>query len=301
MELKFRIALLFFWVTQIHLVAQNNKKTTEEITAKNESYLLTDVSFINDAVFMGRRDSISAPYLFPSVGYYDKSGFYVDLSASYLTRTSENRIDLILGSLGYIFEDKNLRGGISGTAYFFNEDSYNVKSEIVGDLSGFLSYDFDAIQTSIYASTFFNNAESADVFVGIMLDRTFYTNNNTFLINPTATINIGSQYFYQEYYSSSRLGNRKGKGQGAEANLVATNIEIKEASKFKILSLEFSMPLQYYYKSYVFSFTPVLAVPQSPSTITTTDSIITEDLKNVFYFSVGIGYWFTTKKKKFLK
>ena len=127
MELKFRIALLFFWVTQIHLVAQNNKKTTEEITAKNESYLLTDVSFINDAVFMGRRDSISAPYLFPSVGYYDKSGFYVDLSASYLTRTSENRIDLILGSLGYIFEDKNLRGGISGTAYFFNEDSYNVK------------------------------------------------------------------------------------------------------------------------------------------------------------------------------
>lgn len=301
MEQKFRIVLLFFLVTQIQLTAQNNKKSTETITSKNESYILTDASFINDAVFMGRRDSIAAPYLFPSIGYYDKSGFFVDVSASYLTSSSENRVDLFLGSLGYIFEDKNLRGGISGTAYLFNEDSYNVKSEIVADISGFLSYDLKAVQASLFASTYFNRSSTADIFGAFSLDRTFYTNDNSFLINPSATLYAGSQYFYQEYYSTSRLGNRKGKGQGSgssEPTSVATNIEIAEASKFKILNVELSMPMQYYYKSYIFSFTPVLALPQSPAIITTTDTIITEDLESVFYFSVGVSYWFTTKKKK---
>ncbi|WP_047414648.1 hypothetical protein [Cellulophaga sp. Hel_I_12] len=301
MKLKFRIVLLFFLITQIHLIAQNNKNSTEEITSKNESYLLTDISFINDAVFMGRLDSIAAPYIFPSIGYYDKSGFYVDVSASYLTNASENRIDLFLGSLGYNFEDKNWRGGISGTTYFFNEDSYNVKSEIIGDISGFLSYDLKVIQASLFVSTYFNNGSSADIFGGFMLDRTFYSKDNSFLINPSAILYAGSQNFYQEYYSTSRLGNRKGKGQASgasEPTTVATNIEVKEASKFKILNLELSLPIQYYYKSYIFSFTPVLALPQTPATITTTDAIIAEDLESVFYFSVGIGYWFTTKKKK---
>lgn len=298
---QLKIALLFFLTTQIHLTAQNNKLSTEEITSKNESYILTDVSFINDAVFMGRRDSISAPYIFPSFGYYDKSGFYIDVSASYLTSSSENRVDLFLGSLGYIFDDENWRGGISGTAYFFNEDSYNVKSEIVGDISGFLSYDLKAIQASLFVSTYFNTSSSADIFAGFMLDRTFYSNDNSFVINPSATLYVGSQYFYQEYYSTSRLGNRKGKGQGSggsEIETVATNIEIEEASKFKVLNIELSLPMQYYFKSYVFSFTPFMALPQSPATITTSDAMIAEDLESAFYFSFGIGYWFGTKRKK---
>tara|TARA_R110000868_G_scaffold126481_4_gene333556 strand:- start:196 stop:1101 length:906 start_codon:yes stop_codon:yes gene_type:complete len=300
MKKKLKSTLLFLLIAQVHLIAQNNKRSTEEITAKNESYVLADISFINDAVFMGRRDSIAAPYVFPSIGYYDKCGFFADVSASYLTSSSENRIDLFLGTVGYTFEDDNLRGGISGTAYFFNKDSYNVKSEIIGDISGFLSYDLKAIQASLFASTFFNEGSSADIFAGLMLDRTFYSNDNSFLINPSATIYAGSQYFYQEYYSASRLGNRKGKGQGSGTSepTVTTVVELKEASKFKMLNIELSIPLQYYYKSYIFSFTPVLALPQSPATITTADAVIEEDLESVFYFSLGLSYWFTTNKKQ---
>ena len=101
------------------LFAQNSKTTVKEKSNDDQSYILTDISYINDAVFMGRRDSISAPYIFPSIGYYDKSGLFADASASYLMGSEENRVDLFLISSGYMFSSKKWSGGFSGTAYFF--------------------------------------------------------------------------------------------------------------------------------------------------------------------------------------
>ena len=282
------------------LIAQNNRQSVKEKSSDNQSYVLADVSYINDAVFMGRRDSIAAPYIFPSIGYYDKSGFFTDASASYLTGSEENRVDLFLISAGYFSNSEKLSGGISGTAYFFNEDSYNVQSETVGDITGMLGYDFKAFEVMLSASSYFNTESSADFFVGAMIDRTFYAADNKLLIAPAISIHAGSQYFYQEYYSTSRLGSRKGQGKGSEVTepTVVTSVEIAEASRFNLLNIELSIPLQYYHKQFIFYLTPVLAFPQSSATITAEDAVITENLENVFYFSAGISYWFYTKKEK---
>lgn len=295
-----KIYLFTFLALPLGLMAQNNKTTVKEKSNDNQSYLLTDISYINDAIFMGRRDSIAAPYIFPSIGYYDKSGFFADVSASYLTSSEESRFDLFLISAGYMFDTKKWSGGISGTAYFFNEDSYNVQSETVGDITGMLGYDLNAFEVTLTASSYFNKESSADFFVGLMLDRTFYAANNSLLINPSLALYAGSQYFYQEYYTTSRLGSRKGQGNGAALTepSMATSVEIKEASEFNLLNVELSLPLQYYHKQFIFSVTPTWAFPQSSATITTEDSVIEEDLENVFYWSVGISYWFYTKKEK---
>ena len=302
MKTRFLLNLLFAFFITTGLVAQNNQQTVKEKSDKDESYVLIDVSYINDAVFMGRRDSIAAPYIFPSIGYFDKSGFFVDASASYLVGSEKNRVDLFLGSLGYMSHTENLNGGISGTAYFFNEDSYNVKSSVVADISGFLSYDFKVLEFSLLASTYFNDGSSADIFTGLTLNRVFFSNDQQFLINPTIAVYAGSQHFYQEYYSTSRLGNRKSKGKGQSINdsptEVSTLIAIQDVSQFNILNVELSLPLQYYYKQFIFSLTPVLAIPQTSATITTEDMIITEDLESTFYFSAGISYWFNTKTTK---
>ncbi|MFX0557882.1 hypothetical protein ACOCEA_13870 [Maribacter sp. CXY002] len=295
MKTKYKMVLLIFLFFQGYLFSQNSKRSAKEISTKNESYFLTDISYINDAVFMGRRDSVKAPYILPSVGYYDKSGFFLDASASYLTSSEENRVDLFLLSAGYLFNDSSLSGGISGTGYFFNGDSYNVRSETVGDISGFLTLDLKSIEISLLASTFFNDGSSADIFAGLMLGHTFSTTDNTFFISPTIAVYAGSQNFYEAYYNSSRLGNRKGKGQGqntTSGSTVITEVIIEEASKFNMLDLEVSLPLQYYYNHFIFSFSPVLAMPQSSATITTEDAVIEEDLDSVFYFSAGISYWF---------
>ncbi|MEC7265098.1 MAG: hypothetical protein VXW38_15270, partial [Bacteroidota bacterium] len=92
------------------------QKTSKQNTADEESYVLVDLSYTNDAIFMGRRDSIAAPYLLPSIGYYDKSGLFADATASYLTSSAEQRVDLFYLSGGYLFDGKKWSGGLSGTA-----------------------------------------------------------------------------------------------------------------------------------------------------------------------------------------
>ncbi|RAJ14053.1 hypothetical protein [Arenibacter echinorum] len=298
MKSRLIISTLIFFALHTGMMSQNNKKSVQEKSNDNESYVLTDVSYINDAVFMGRRDSIAAPYIFPSIGYYDKTGFFADASVSYLTASNENRVDLFLISSGFIFNGSKISGGISGTAYFFNEDSYNVRSEVIGDITGVLSYDLKFLEITLSASTYFNKESSVDIFTGLKLDRTFYTLGNKLLLDPGISLYAGSQYFYQEYYSSSRLGNRKGKGKGTIVTepTTSTVVEIKEASEFNLLNLELSLPAQFYHKQFIFSITPSLSFPQSSATISTEDTIIKEELKNTFYWTIGVSYWFYTKK-----
>ena len=104
--------------------------------------------------------------------------------------------------------------------------------------------------------------------------------------------------FYEAYYQSSRLGNRKDHNSMGQNQTTQSSITINEATEFNILNIELSLPLQYYYKSFIFSLTPVVAFPQSSATITTEDGVINEDLESAFYATVGISYWFHTKKKK---
>ena len=48
------------------LIGQTDALATQNLKNK-ESYLSADINYISDAVFMGRKDSITAPYLYPSM------------------------------------------------------------------------------------------------------------------------------------------------------------------------------------------------------------------------------------------
>ncbi|HSP12692.1 MAG TPA: hypothetical protein VLO29_09205, partial [Salegentibacter sp.] len=91
------------------------------------------------------------------------------------------------------------------------------------------------------------------------------------------------------YYQTSRLGNRKGKN--AMQQVPVETIEVVEASNFNILSVELGLPVYYYHNQFIFSFRPNLAFPQGESKIISPDFVYEETLDDVFYFSVGIGYW----------
>lgn len=289
-NLKPLFFLLYFCAPFI-IVAQNNINIDQK-----KSYILTDISYQNDAVFMGRRDSITAPYIIPSIGYYDASGFFADASLSYLTKSSENRVDLFLLTAGYRFDSNKLSGAISGTKYFFSDNSYSVQSEIEADISAIISYDLDIFEASILASSYFSKDSNTDFFIGAQLAKSVYTNDRSLEITPTIAAHAGSQYFYQEYYKFNRVGNRKDNGNGQNQQIGTTVVGIDEVNKFNLLNIELSMPINYYYKSFIFSFSPHLAFPQSSATITTEDAVIKEDLKEVFYWSAGISYWFNTSK-----
>ncbi|RDY58782.1 hypothetical protein DX873_14015 [Flagellimonas nanhaiensis] len=273
-------------------MTQEAKKTK---VSKEFSYVLTDVSFISDAVFMGRKDSISAPYVMPSIGYYDASGFYADASLSYLTRLEERRVDLFLLTAGFHFGSEKLSGYFSGTGYFYSEESYNVQSEVIADITGSLGYDFKVLQTSILASVYFTQEGEADIFLGGSIGKLFKTVDENLHITPSIAFYGGSQNFYQEYYQSSRLGNRKGKGKGG-GDIITGNIMIEEVTSFDLMSIEFDLTMDLYIKKFIFSLSPAIVFPQSPSAITTVDGMFEEDLDSAFYVSIGISYWFYTSK-----
>ncbi len=290
------IAMLSF----LHGIAQNNDNIVKEFLSKDASYILTDMSYMNDAVFMGRRDSIAAPYILPSVGYYDSSGFFADASLSYLTATNEQRVDLFLLSAGYLFDAKKWSGGLSATGYFFNKESYNVQSEMTANLSGLISYDLDVLAISLALNSFFNSGSSTDVFSEIMLNRVFYADDRRLIMQPSFVVQLGTQNFYEAYYQSSRYGNRKGKGIGGQNQMSSSTLTLREATEFNLLNIGLSIPLQYHFSSFIFSFTPNLSFPQSSVTIRLDDTVIEEKLESIFYWSVGISYWFpTTTKKQF--
>ena len=264
-------------------------------TEKDSSYVSVDINFISDAVFMGRKDSISNPYLYPSVTYHHKSGFYGTGSLSYLTKADEGRVDLFLITAGFDFSIKKLDGDISITKYFFNEDSYNVISEVEADITAQLVYDFNVVNLGIASSLYFNSDGNSDVFLSSEVSHDFVSNNEKFQISPTAGLYLGSQNFYEQYYINNRFGNGRGQqGQGNNnlTQTVATQINFTESEKFGLMAIEFSLPIWYVNEPWLFSLLPAYVLPQNPATLTVDDVVFEEDLENVFYWIFGVAYQF---------
>lgn len=299
-------AITFFLVLLSHTVVSQN----EEMSAKKEddkSYFLVELNYISDAVFMGRKDSIAAPYLYPSVEYHNKSGFYAKGSFSYLTKSDQSRIDLFLMSAGFDFTVNKLYGDLSVTGYFFNDESYNVLSAASADLTAQLIYDLEIINIGMSASTFFNDNSSSDFFMSLDVSHDFITNDNKFQFSPTASIHLGSQNFYEAYYnnpnsstggntgqggSGSGSGSGTGGGDGSTGGDPLPTLQIEEKEKFSLMAYELSLPVWYNYKSAAFLFLPSYVIPKSEAMILIEDTLVEEELDATFYWIVGMSYRF---------
>jgi len=286
------LALLLTTALMTPVRSQDKKPSGAEPEQEVFSYLMPGLFYVSDAVFMGRRDSVAAPYLMPSIGYYHKSGFYAEGSASYLLAAGEGRIDLIMLGGGYQFQKGDFSGNLSGTAYIFNEQSYNVKSETIGDLTLKLGYDWDWVESYLSFSGYLNREGGPDYFLGIGLSRSWSTLNDRLYLQPGISMYAGTQRFYEAYYNTSRLGNRKGSGPGTGAPQSGSgDVRLAEATSFKVLNLEFEFPFHYFYRHFIFSLYPSLSFPQSPVTIQTEAGSFQEDLSPTFYIIAGISFW----------
>lgn len=286
--------LLLLIICNYTLYGQNRTDSIKPSKTKDTSYVSLGLNFMSDAVYLGRKDSITAPYLYPSITYFNKSGLYVTGSFSYLTKSSESRIDLFLGTIGYDITSEKFRGDLSFSKYFFNTDSYNVISEVDADITASAGYDFDVLDVSLSLITFLNNGKSSDYFLTSEISHNFVTENRDFQISPTIGVFFGSQNFYEEYYINNRFGSQRGKGsgQGTGGATTTTTVILNESEKFGLMAIEFSIPIWYIAKPFIMSFLPVLVVPQTPATLTVDSTIYEEDLENTFYWMVGLSYKF---------
>ncbi|HEY5369435.1 MAG TPA: hypothetical protein VIJ75_10610 [Hanamia sp.] len=261
-----------------------------------ESYFEAGLSYLSNSVYLGRHDSSRIPYLTPSFSYYNKSGFYASGYVSYLNSKGISRIDHVEFDAGYIFTAHKFSGEVYAAKDFYNSQSINVKSETEGSLNGSLSYDFGFIEPVLKEGIVIEKTN--DYYAEVGLEHSFFLADDNFEITPTFFINASTQNYYNLYYTkrkySAKNTNRRGPGTIIKAYL-------PNASEFKIMDYEFSLPLDYSAGKFIFDLNPTLADPVNPNIVVTTTTppsgisttkTRTEKLSSIFYWSVSITYSF---------
>lgn len=245
------------------------------------------IQYTSDWLYAGRKDSLPAPYLTPSVLYVHQSGFFVKGFLSYLT--TEKRVDLWGVGAGYRMNKGNLYWGIGGELRIFNDSSYAIQSSVSSMVYTYLGYDLPWLETTMDVNGFFG--EVGDVLVGIELGKTFLIAENKLSIYPNVYGLWGTQQYYSEYYSYKSSTQRRKTGQGGNTPppVLITTI-MQEATKFKFLSLDLSLALRYRVNNMTLHFLPSYAIPFNAATFKTDNSISKENLTNTFYYNVGINF-----------
>lgn len=275
-----------------HCAGQDTSLTTF-IKSFRHSFFRASASYLSNDVYFGRRDSVSIPYITPSIRYYNKSGIFLNADASYLP--TEKRIDAGTIGAGYIFVANRLDGEISLNKYFFNNQSYNVKSEVKADAGAELGYDTGPIEITLSCIAGFSDA--TDFAADIGLEHTLSLLNDNLEITPGFVINGGTQYYYDAYYRKRRYV-KKRKGIPDPHIITAYTLD---PGKFRILDYEASLPVEYDISKLRFSFTPVIVFPVHPNTIVRTvqpvggnpvTKIFSEKISNSFFWSLEVSFKF---------
>ena len=246
----------------------------EEAAASN-SYGKLSLSYLNNAVYNGRKDSLATPYITPTIGYYDKSGFYVSGALSYLSSAKESRIDLFSLDIGY---DISITNQLSSNFYanksFYNQSSTAVKSDIKGSLGAAFNYDLSVIQLNLASEAVFS--QKTDLSLNLGMGHAFNSGDedHLFSINPSININWSTLNFY-EGFTSRKVSKKIGQTIANVASATATTTVDK--NRFTLLDYELSVPLSYDTKKFGCFLTPTFALPQNPIN-TTTSTVI--KLKN---------------------
>jgi len=273
-------------------------------STKEGSHFKLSGSYLSNSVYNGRKDSLATPYLTPSFGYFDKSGFYISASLSYLASATESHIDLFSLDAGY---DLDLTNKFSGSVYanksFYNSASTAIKSDISGSIGASLTYDLNVLQLTAGADLLF--AQKTDIAVNIVAAHAFHFGEpgNLFIITPSFTANMSTLNFY-EGYTNRKLGKKANQSNPNAASVTSTTT-VNNTSKFPLLNYELSVPFTYDAKKFGLFFTPSFALPKNPIYTTTTTTVklrngtqstMVQDstpqseraIDNTFYFELGL-------------
>jgi hypothetical protein len=291
--MRHRLSISLLFSLSVLFVTAQEKAVKKDSTAPKKSHWVAGLTYQNNDVYLGRRDSVAVPYLSPSFGYHDKSGFFITASASYLLTPGEQRFDAGSVEGGYSYESDHFNTEITAAKDFFSDQSFAVTSEILGRFSAHFSYDFDVIEPFVDIDA--NFGDKMDMAFGVGAEHSFSIIDKVLEIDPAFHVNMASQNFYNSYYGKRKY-NPNRKNSNSSTSITA---EIANAAKVQLMDYEFESPIEYTWrKKLKLNFTPTLAMPVNPATVTTTTktsggkntTTSTESLSNLFYFSVGVTY-----------
>lgn len=234
---------------------------------EQKPFLKFGVNYLNNTVFMGRSDTTRTPVITPDIRYTFESGIYFSGSLDYLMNSKTAKLASGDLSAGYDFDlTDDLDGTLSFTKSFYNPKSTQIASSQSAIINASLNYDLnDIITPSISADYGFNKKGfKNDIFLSAGLTHAFmitdlFNAEDLLIISPTATMNTGTQNFYDSYLVNKKMKNKA--VNTAQDKLNAA--QRKDLEKFSVLDYEFSVPIEYKIKPFIFTFTPTYSVAQN--------------------------------------
>jgi len=254
------------------------------------------VNYLNDAVFLGRADTIKTPFIEPELKYTFKPGIYISGNLDVIPNRTTKKLDGGSLSAGYEYDiTDDLSGGVSFSKLFYNANSTQIGSSIGETINANMDYDIKGIITPS-VSVDYNMLKSgfgSDILINAGLAHDFAKlgvlgSDDLLIISPTATVNAGTQNFYDAYLTIKKYKlTKKGQAREAVAKKLLAAQDAKLA-KFKLLDFELSAPVEYKAGHFIFSFTPTYAFAENklPARIT---SGMANSSGGLFYFQTGVS------------
>ncbi len=293
--------LFFYGQINGQQMSQQAKDTV--VTADKQSYFKIGGNYLSNAIYSGRKDSAAVPYLRSSLGYFDKSGFYIDAGVSLLVSSNDTkRIDLLTLEAGYAFSiSDKLEGSVTASKFFYTDQSYAVQSELKGMAGGDLSYDAGLVAINAGADLLFS--ANTDIFTNLKLSHSFEMGpeKRKWSVTPSVEMNAGTQYFNQAYYKNRKFSvgttsgstgststGGKGHAHSSSSSSAIKNLVFTDKNKFAVLDYELSVPVIYETSSWGLYATPTVAIPVNAANYAVDGVLQKEALSNSFFIEVGV-------------
>lgn len=301
--IKKNCLFLLFIIISCKMNAQDSSEDTKTV----KSYWKADLNYLNNLVYLGRADSLTTPYLTPSIAYYHKSGLYASAAVSYITAKPYRGIDLYTLDLGYEFAINEIFSGvIYGEKYFYNKTSNSIKSDISGMLDATIQADLGLLKFTAEAGLTFANKNDYNASIG--LEHLFESPSKMkgLSFNPSVNFYFNTLNFY-EGYSNKRITKKQLANNPNFLSIGSTTTASKQG--FCFMDWEISLPISYNYNQLTFFATPYFYFPQNQISTTTNATIklrnggelkqvfdstpwSERNLKNGFYLEIGVSFHF---------
>ncbi|MEO6136196.1 MAG: hypothetical protein ABIP35_13650 [Ginsengibacter sp.] len=163
-------------------------------------------------------------------------------------------------------------------------------------MNGSLSYDFGFVKPLLQGGIAFNTKD--DYYAAFGLAHSFFFADDNFEISPSFLINASTQNYYDAYYTKRKF---KTKGKNQSGSVTIIKAYLPNASNFKIMDYEFSLPTDYSLGKFIFDVTPTVSLPVNPNAVVVTVTppsgiattrMKTEKLSSIFFWSAAVTYSF---------
>lgn len=257
-----------------------NGQETTSVEEKKAAQFKISANYNTGLNYYGRVDSLKSSGFFPLAELWFNESFYINAAPVFVNNTAASFQYAGTGTAaGYQFNSKNKwLGNIYVLKPFYTERSKLVQSALKAQTGMTLTWLNKYLNITGGADAKFSDKTDYGITAGVDHIFRHQINDKTVLvIDPSATINAGTQQFTKSYLKRNSgflffPGNEQ--------------LVTESAQKFNILSYEFSAPVIFATGKLHLLFTPSYVIPQNLLTIEGRPDL-SERGENMFYATMG--------------